>query len=688
MAIERLFPGKYANPNSPAAIQREQEKRKAANAIEALGAAAVTVPFALTSPLRLTGINASFAAQQKLAPSIFPNALPEIFVNGSVPRTQSQVNERLWDTNDPYKIKNKYLTTVEKPSAPSPELGSYQQAVGNKTLFPQGDIQAVTVTPGPNPSRFAKDYAEVVADKLGKTINELEYVDQNYNPIEEFKNPLKLQAKITALSKKIPGTAGYVWGNTGHPEYTYAEGNWGLGEKFAGANPSIYLSRIDADPSKEANYLFTHNIKKGENVDPRANFIQYEDLGPGTGPSWGTSITSKDISFRKDLIGARGELTTGDLQSLLAERNLPFKFQTQNPTTKIKPGDLLRDNLQALAKAENLTPYQTLEKYARSVPAVGEAVTLPTTSVTGVISEFPSISQLLNPESGYAKASDLKNIGILPSKGKSFYTVITEPDDIFADNIYRKKQGINSKYGARTETYIPPRLIPTDINNVSKNDILRPGGYGFTINRDVLRPLAAQKLLRKEANKLIKAGDPVRGLGLGGFTTGGLLTAMDPAVIDALSAGDYLQAGTTAAMNTAIGSAVGTGAQLGLQNLATAGYVRPAAFVGGTLPMAGGLLAGLGAIETGKALNRAYRGRTGSDWTTRNQIQQPTIPQSSVTPSIQPRMGTAILGGKPIQVPYGSVAGSKAVGRPWWDQLGSKAEAFANLLNSGSIIGR
>jgi hypothetical protein len=703
MAIERLFPGKYANPNSPAAIQREQEKRKAANAIEALGAAAVTVPWALTSPLSKPGVNASFNAQQKLAPSIFPNALPEIFVNGSVPRTQSQVNERLWDTNDPYRIKNEYLTTVKKPAAPSPELGSYQQAVGNKTLFPQGDIQAVTVTPGPNPSRFAKDYAEVLADKLGKTLNEYEQfttppkgyaassVEEITNHLDLIQNNIdkttKLNNKIKTLSSKVQGTAGYVWGNTGHPEYTYAEGNWGLGEKFAGANPSIYLSRINADPSKEANYLFTHNIKKGEKVDPRANFIQYEELGPGTGPSWGTSTASKDISFRKDLIGARGELTTGDLQSLLAERNLPFKFQTNNPATKIEPGVLLRENLQALAKTENLTPYQTLEKYARSVPAIGESVTPPTLGVTGVISEFPSVSQLLNPESGYAKATDLRSIGILPSKGKSFYTVITEPDENFTNNVYRKKQGIKSKYGASTETYIPQRSIPAGIDSVFEEYII-PGGYGRTINRDVLRPLAAQKLLRKEANKLLQAGDPIRGLGLGGFATGGLLTAMDPAVIDALSKGDYQQAGTTAAINTAIGSAVGRGAQLGLQNLATAGYVRPAALMGGALPMAGGILAGVGAIETGKALNRAYNARTGKDWTTRNQTQQPTISQSSITASIQPRMGTAILGGKPTQVPYGSVAGIKKVGRPWWDQLGSKGEAFANLLNSGSIIGR
>jgi hypothetical protein len=172
------------------------------------------------------------------------------------------------------------------------------------------------------------------------------------------------------------------------------------------------------------------------------------------------------------------------------------------------------------------------------------------------------------------------------------------------------------------------------------------------------------------------------------FAAGGIATALDPAVIDALSEGNYTQAGTTALLNTSAGALTGGGIGKGLQALQAAGYARPAAVIGASLPIAGGILAGIGAIETGKALNRAYRARTGTDWTTRNQTQQPTIPQSSVTPSIQPRMGTAILGGKPVQVPYGSVAGTKTVGRPWWDQLGSKAEAFANLLNSGSVIGR
>ena len=102
--------------------------------------------------------------------------------------------------------------------------------------------------------------------------------------------------------------------------------------------------------------------------------------------------------------------------------------------------------------------------------------------------------------------------------------------------------------------------------------------------------------------------------------------------------------------------------------------------------MTGGVLAGLGAIETGKVLNRAYRSQTGKDFVTRNQPASSYSNYTGPTPTIKPRMGTAILGGKPVQVPYGSVAGERKVGRPWWDTAGSK---FQSLLNSFSpIIGR
>ena len=108
----------------------------------------------------------------------------------------------------------------------------------------------------------------------------------------------------------------------------------------------------------------------------------------------------------------------------------------------------------------------------------------------------------------------------------------------------------------------------------------------------------------------------------------------------------------------------------------------------GALPLAGGVLAGLGAVETGKALNRAYKTQTGRDWVNRNQVPTSYPAFAGPTPTIQPRMGTAILNGKPVQVPFGSVAGTKKVGRPWWDVVGSKFENVLNRFNAGSIIGR
>jgi hypothetical protein len=88
------------------------------------------------------------------------------------------------------------------------------------------------------------------------------------------------------------------------------------------------------------------------------------------------------------------------------------------------------------------------------------------------------------------------------------------------------------------------------------------------------------------------------------------------------------------------------------------------------------------------AVDEAYRQTTGKSWAQRNRPRNTYSTYTGPTPTIQPRTGTAFLGGKPIEVPYGSIAGQKTVGRPWWDKAGSQIEKFANLLNSGSIIGR
>jgi len=673
-------------------------------AIQTMGASLSTlgIPLATTLPFQdLLQSNEISKIKQQEAMRMFPQADPNLFdytrggnINETIPLTERKASTRVFGKDikaiSPLSARQIYRSQSSlpeylsgRPGAPSPELGSFANAISNKTIFPEGDIQAITVTPSPNPSRFAQDYAEILADKLGKTLNEFESG-------KEWNSEAARQArKINVLSSKIPGTAGYVWGNTDYPQYTYAEGNWGLGQKLAGENPSIYLSRINADPSKEAKYLYTGDVlpagqieeKDYLTVDPRAKFKQYEDLGPGTGPSWGVA-PNKDISFRKDLIGARGELTTGDLQSLLAERGLPFEYQTQGPRgPRKKPGDVLRANLETLASSENISPSQAAEKYARLIPNVGEPLTPPTIAVSARGGEFPVQGQMASPFGRFAAKTDLRQIGILPPGDKAIYSPFT------VDEFTNVFQPENTRYNASSLKEITPsKVVPASPGSLFDEDFIK-GSYQFNINRDVLRPQAANKLLNKTTETLIEQAKPVRGLGLGGLATGGILTAMDPAVIDALARGDYQQAGTTAALNTAIGSVTGGATAKGLQALQAAGYARPAAAIGSTLPAVGGALAGLGLVETGKALNRVYRGQTGKDFPTRNQPVQPT-PYTGPTPSIQPRMGKAVLNGRLVDVPYGSVAGTKTVGRPWWDKAGSTFQGLLNRFNAGSIIGR
>ena len=677
----------------------KEEELKREEALKLAGAATATlaIPAATITPFQ-NYLNDTYKIKEQEAMRMFPQADPSILkgfssnrVSNLIPENQRSAQARLYNvarfsnapnlvTDDIYKRDKVYPGFLDtRPGLPSAELGSYQETIKNKSLLPEETLEALTVTPGPNPGRFAKDYVEILADKLGKTINQLQ-ADESFSPTGSWVDEEAAFKKIESLSSKIPGTAGYVWGNLDKPQYSYAEGNRSLGQKETGSNPALYVSQIDADPLKEADYLYTSNVLTGKGLDPRVKFKHYPDLGPGTGPSYGVA-ENKDISFRKDLISARGELTTGDLQALLAERNLPFAYQTlktknNNYTSTKKPGNILRENLERLAKAENITEAQAIKQFARYVPNVGDPSTPSALAVTGRVSEFPSEGQTISPFGKFASKTDLRQIGILPPSDKATYKAFNVGNDFFAQEQWNNlNQNPRVPYGSRS-------FIPGDIFNEATKDVSE-----LIISRDKLRPLAANKLLNRTVNNLIEQAKPIKSLGLGGLATGGIATVMDPAVIDALSRGDYMQAGTTAGINTAIGSAVEGATAKGLQALQALGYARPAAAVASSLPLAGGVLSGLALGETGKAINRAYKQNTGKDWADRNKPKDYDL-YTGATPTIQPRTGTAILGGKPVQVPYGSIAGQKTVGRPWWDKAGSQIEKFANLLNSSSIIGR
>lgn len=665
------------------------------NAPAILGASAL--PAALGSFLPVA-LNKNLI-KQKEAERLFPQADPRLFAldyrDRVIPLDQQQALKKVFGASFPKGTETptafgtfSKLVPVDyftnKPQAPSPELGSFQQYLSSQPISTTPTIQALTVTPAPGPSRFSAEPLEK-ADAFAKLLNERTKTWDVLNEIDD-------QAKYDKLKATYPPQGGYVWGNINKPQYSYAvRENPSTGEIMASPNPSLYVSQFKASPTQQAEYLFTPDV---ENIPPKTEAGEYRE-----GPSWGVRGQSSsrgtadaDVSFRKDLIESRGELTTGDLQALLKAKNLPYEYQklsSAGEVTGLSSKQILEKNLTALAQAEGITPFAAVQKYARTVPAVGEALVPPTEAATSTRFNFEQTGPALSKEGGYINKVDLRRAGILPPAEKATYI-----PSAFATKLNSSTPlSEYSQYGAKkiidpTEANVLWGEDYADLTREERKALGRNAKFNMEINRDVLRPQAANKLLNRTVENLIEQAKPTKALGLGGIVTGGIATAMDPAVIDALAKGNYSTAGKTAAINTGIGSVVGTGIQAGLNALQAAGYARPAAIVGGALPAAGGALAGLGAAETIKALDRAYQGATGRGWTTRNQVRTNYPTYAGPTPTIQPRMGTAIKGGKSIQVPYGSVAGMKQVGRPWWDVVGSKFQGVLDAVNSGRIIGR
>lgn len=667
------------------------------NAPAILGASALPAALGGFLPIDLN----KNVIKQKEAERLFPQADPKLFAldylerDRVIPLDQQQALTKVFGVSFPklketpaaFETFSKPVPVdyfANKPGAPSPELGSFQQYLSSQPISTTPAIQALTVTPAPGPSRFSAEPLEK-ADAFAKLLNERTKTWDVFNEIND-------QAEYDKLKTAYPPQGGYVWGNINKPQYSYAvRANPSTGETMASPNPSLYLSQFKASPTQQAEYLFTPDV---ETTPPKTETGEYRE-----GPSWGVRGQSSsrgtadaDVSFRKDLIESRGELTTGDLQALLKSKNLPYEYQklsSSGEVTGLSSKAILEKNLTALAEAEGITPFGVVQKYARAVPAVGEASVPPTEAATVTRYNFQQKGPALSREGGYINKVDLRRLGILPPAEKATYipsafaTPLNSPTPLSEHTQYGAKKIID-----------PPEADVlwgedyADLTREERKALSRNARFNVEINRDILRPQAATKLLNRTVENLIEQAKPTKALGLGGIATGGIATAMDPAVIDALAKGDYSTAGKTAAINTGIGSVVGTGIQAGLNALQAAGYARPAAIIGSALPAAGGALAGLGAAETVKALDRAYQGATGRGWTTRNQVRTSYPTYTGPTPTIQPRMGTAIRGGKPVQVPYGSVAGIKQVGRPWWDVVGSKFQGVLDAVNAGSIIGR
>lgn len=161
-----------------------------------------------------------------------------------------------------------------------------------------------------------------------------------------------------------------------------------------------------------------------------------------------------------------------------------------------------------------------------------------------------------------------------------------------------------------------------------------------------------------------------------GLQVGALDLIPSPEVIRQLgeNPNNPAQAATTFAQEFAAGVPVAAGIGAATAAVPALGNIIP--------PVAGGLAL----INTGQTANQVYKQATGKDWITRNQPRPFVSTTPSETPQLVGRMGTAILNGKEIKVPWGSVAGIEKVGKPWWDTVGTPIRRAVDAISTGSAL--
>ena len=145
----------------------------------------------------------------------------------------------------------------------------------------------------------------------------------------------------------------------------------------------------------------------------------------------------------------------------------------------------------------------------------------------------------------------------------------------------------------------------------------------------------------------------------------GLGLAMDPQINQALQKGDYAEAAMVGGTGVAAGVAGEAVVKRGLAELAKQGIAAP-------LKIASAAAAPFSAIATATlAPGSSPQPQTVGTYKGSTVFRNPQGALVAAPGGRPVRLGTAVKGGKPTFVPWGSVAGTRvgprAVGRPWWD---------------------
>ena len=194
--------------------------------------------------------------------------------------------------------------------------GKYKEAVENITPVDYL-TDNITVTPGPNPARFATP--ELTPPEIGSG-----------------------------------GTKGYIWGNPDQPQWSYAQGNFNRNPGTT-TNPTLYVTKLDLPPENKTPYRTTGEVIRDQSLIENRPWGQSERVIGG------------DLYFPKESVKARGEVTAADLYTKI--KNYGFD---PGPITDVRRPDLYFEKLaQQLATLEGTSLKQTLENIAVPVPALG-----------------------------------------------------------------------------------------------------------------------------------------------------------------------------------------------------------------------------------------------------------------------------------------------------------------------------
>ena len=211
-------------------------------------------------------------------------------------------------------------TTTPFVSADLSLAGKYKEELKNiKPANYQADI--ITVTPGPNPARFATP-------------------------------------ELTSVDTGEQGAKGYIWGNPDEPQWSYARGNLNK-ELVTTANPTLYMNRVDLAPENKGPFKTTGEVV----ADP--TLIENR--------LWGQRGQAQgDMYFPKENIKARGEVTAADLYTKLRSHG----FQPKPMTDVDRPDKYFMNLAKQLSTVEGTSGRpvpinQVLENIATPVPALG-----------------------------------------------------------------------------------------------------------------------------------------------------------------------------------------------------------------------------------------------------------------------------------------------------------------------------